>query len=416
MRRKENFSSARSSVTKGDPSLLRLMYLKRIFLLLVLPFLLFPRPVFAGDLAIGVEDGWIWQVAVLPPPEGWESERGKSALGAVRYAEWKVKDSADGVAGRDIRFLKEEPLSRGDAEERVARWRENGIAAVLSLGGTEDVSVLRPLLGRSGPVFLSAYGEGSDIGEGGVPLPMMFALDLYRDFRIAAFAEYAKRTLGPASGVAILGDRFDPSLERFARNLGDMLSSSGYSVSHFWLPGAGPDSFRMIEAEAISEGASVLVSWAGSMVVRDIWRAVRRKEGAFRIWYGGEPGRILLSFNGIIAADQNVPLVRDRTFVTLGREIWRRTRTVVKDESAAGRAYAACDWIFEGFRRAGSKDPGPLARAMESVSGIALGSSTLSVNPATHRPFAREAAILEVDNRAFRLVDFFQVTGPEYLP
>ncbi len=97
------------------------------------------------------------------------------------------------------------------------------------------------------------------------------------------------------------------------------------------------------------------------------------------------------SFNGIIAADQNVPLVRDRTFVTLGREIWRRTRTVVKDESAAGRAYAACDWIFEGFRRAGSKDPGPLARAMESVSGIALGSSTLSVNPATHRPFAREA-------------------------
>ena len=389
---------------------------KKIILLLLLPFFFCPRPGFAEDLAIGVEDGWIWQVAVLPPPEGWESERGKSALGAVRYAEWKVKDSADGVAGRDIRFLKEEPLSRGDAEERVARWRENGIAAVLSLGGTEDVSVLRPLLGRSGPVFLSAYGEGSDIGEGGVPLPMMFALDLYRDFRIAAFAEYAKRTLGPASGVAILGDRFDPSLERFARNLGDMLSSSGYSVSHFWLPGAGPDSFRMIEAEAISEGASVLVSWAGSMVVRDIWRAVRRKEGAFRIWYGGEPGRILLSFNGIIAADQNVPLVRDRTFVTLGREIWRRTRTVVKDESAAGRAYAACDWIFEGFRRAGSKDSGPLARAMESVSGIALGSSTLSVNPATHRPFAREAAILEVDNRAFRPVDFFQVTGPEYLP
>ncbi len=122
----------------------------------------------------------------------------------------------------------------------------------------------------------------------GVPLPMMFALDLYRDFRIVAFAEYA-RSLDRRNGVAILGDRFDPSLERFARNLGDMLSSSGLSVTHFWLAGAGPDSFRMIEDEAISDGVSVLVSWAGSMVVRDIWRAVRRKEGAFRIWYGGSP-------------------------------------------------------------------------------------------------------------------------------
>ncbi|MDK2958765.1 MAG: hypothetical protein PWP47_809 [Synergistaceae bacterium] len=394
-----------------------MMQLKNfLLLLLLLPFFLFPRPVHAGDLAIGLEDGWIWQVAVLPPSDGWESERGKSALGAVRYAEWKVKDSADGVAGRDIRFLKEEPLSRDDAEERVARWRENGIAAVLSLGGTEDISLLRPLLGKSGPVFLSAYGEGGDITEGGVPLPMMFALDLYRDFRIAAFAEYAKRTLGPGSGVAILGDRLDPSLERFARNLGDMLSSFGYSVSRFWLPGAGMDSFRMIEAEAISEGASVLVSWAGSMVVRDIWRAVRRKEGVFRIWYGGEPLRLLLSFNGIVVADQDVPLGRDRSFVTLGREIWRRTRTVVKDASAAGRAYAACEWIFEGFRRAGSKDPGPLANAMKAVSDTALGSSTFSVNPATHRPFARETAILEVENRTFRPVDFFQVKGPEYLP
>jgi hypothetical protein len=228
-------------------------------------------------------------VAVLPPPGGWETESGISALGAVRYAEWKVKDSPDGVAGRDIRFLKEPPLSEENAEERVTRWRENGVAAVLSLGGADDVSLLRPLLGRSGPVFLSAYGEGSGITEGGVPLPMMFALDLYRDFRIVAFAEYAKRSLDRRNGVAILGDRFDPSLERFARNLGDMLSSSGLSVTHFWLAGAGPDSFRMIEDEAISDGVSVLVSWAGSMVVRDIWRAVRRKEGAFRIWYGGEP-------------------------------------------------------------------------------------------------------------------------------
>jgi len=394
----------------------RPMQSKKIVLLLVLPFFLFPRPVSAGDLAVGVEDGWIWQVAVLPPPGGWETERGISALGAVRYAEWKVKDSADGVAGRDIRFLKELPLSADDAEERVARWRKSGVAAVLSLGGTEDISLLRPLLGRSGPVFLSAYGEGREIGEGGVPLPMLFALDLYRDFRMAAFEEYAKRSLNRGTGVAILGDRFDPSLERFARNLGDMLSSSGLSVSHFWLPGAGPDSFRMIEAEAISEGASVLVSCAGSMVVREIWRAVRGKENAFRIWYGGEPGQFLLSFDGVLAADQEVPLGRDRSFVTLAREIWRRTRAVIRDASAAARAYAACEWIFAGLRNAGSPEPGPLAKAMESASGFSLGSFALSVNPATHRPFAREIAILEVKDRAFRPIVFFTVTGPGYLP
>ncbi len=389
---------------------------KRLFYIFLLSIFFSPLPAETADSGIGVEDGWIWQVAVLPPREGWESEKGKSALGAVRFAEWQVEDSADGVAGRDIRFLKESPLSSENVKERVTRWKENGIAAVLSLGGEEDVMLLRPLVGSTGPVFLSAYGENGEIAEGGVPFPMMFALDLSRDFRIAAYAEYAKKSLEQGTGVAVLGDRFDPYLERFARNLGDLLSSSGFSVSQYWLPGAGPDSFRMIESEAMSEGSAVLVSLAGSMVVRDIWRAVRRKENAFRIWYGGEPGKMLLSFDGTIAVDQEVPLGRDRSFVTLGREIWRRTRTVVREPSAAGRAYAACLWIFEGFRKAGSPEAAPLAKAMESVTGIALGSLPLSVNPATHRPFIREVAILEVKDRVFRPVDYFQVTGPGFLP
>ncbi|MDI9387997.1 MAG: hypothetical protein QM441_02085, partial [Synergistota bacterium] len=59
---------------------------------------------------VGLQDGWVWQVAVLPPDEGWDSEQGRSAIAAIRLAEWEVMDSADGIRGRDIRFLQEPPL------------------------------------------------------------------------------------------------------------------------------------------------------------------------------------------------------------------------------------------------------------------------------------------------------------------
>ncbi|HPE67206.1 MAG TPA: hypothetical protein PK849_13580, partial [Synergistales bacterium] len=148
-------------------SLLRIPVLLVLFLLFVpaLPALSAP-----SDLIVGVEDGWIWQVALLPPEDGWESDAGRSALGAVRYAERKVQESPDGVSGRDIRFHQEESLDEASAAARVEDWRKRGISAVLSFAGGREIAFLRPHLGEAGPVFLSAFGEAANIYNGeGVP-------------------------------------------------------------------------------------------------------------------------------------------------------------------------------------------------------------------------------------------------------
>ena len=159
-----------------------------------------------------------------------------------------------------------------------------------------------------------------------------------------------------------------------------------------------------------------MVSCAGSMVVREIWRAVRKKENAFGLWYGGVPVQSLLSFNGVHVADQDAPLDRDGAFIRLGREIWEKTRVTARDRKTAGRAYAVCSWVFDGLGKAGSRDPVKLSRAMETAGGIPFGSLELSINAATHRPRFRDVAILEARDRNFNGVAFFQVAGPEYLP
>lgn len=392
-------------------------FISRILFILLPVVLLFPLAASgSGSVSIGVDDGWVWQVAVLPPSGGWDGGAGKSAAAAIRYAELKVKDSPDGVAGRDVHFLMEAPLTPLNVKERLAEWRRLGLSTVISLGGEEDAELLKPLLDGRGPVFVTAFGEEDEIAAEGVPHPMMFALDLYKDFRMAAFARFAEMTLEKGTTLAILGDRYDPYLDRFARNLGDMLAEAGFNADHYWLPGAGPDSFRMIESEAVSGGASVMVSCAGSMVVREIWRAVRNKENAFRLWYGGALIPTLLSFDGIYAADQDAPLDGDGALVRLGREIWNETNTRVGDKKAAARAYAVCSWVLEGLRKAGSQSPEKLSKAMETVEGIPLGSLALSINAASHRPRFRNVAILVAGNRQFKGAAQFQIEGPGYLP
>ncbi len=418
-------SDGRKGLTKRRPvcwtgrspvfaSLLRIPVFLVLFLLFVsvLPAFSAPR-----DLTVGVEDGWIWQVALLPPEDGWESDAGRSALGAVRYAERKVQESPDGVSGRDIRFHQEEALVESSAAERVEDWRKRGISAVLSFAGGREIAFLRPYLGKAGPVFLSAFGEAANIyNSEGVPDQMLFALDLFRDFRIAAFTAYAVELFPSGSVLAVLGDKLDPALERYSRNLGDMFFDRGFLVAHFWIPGGGMDSFRMIESEAIASGAKALVSWAGSMVVRDVWRSVRRKSGAFEIWYGGAPQPLLLSFNGIVTADQDYPVRTDAALKSLGRDIWRRHNITVKDTAIAGRGYAACQWLFDAFKRAGSPVPADLAGMLPLAEGIVFGSQTLSINPTTHRPAERAVAFMIVEEREFHPLRTLLVRGPDYLP
>jgi len=386
----------------------------------LLPALLFilASPAYSSlGLTVGLEDGWVWQVVLLPPEDGWESDSGSSALAAVRLAEWRVMDSADGVCGRDIRFHQEPAVDAKTATERVADWRKRGISAVISFSQGDDIITLRPHLSGGGPLLLSAFGEEAGfLDEKGVPETMIFALDMFRDFRISAFSAYASYTLPAGSVVAILADRLDPMLERCSRNLGDMLSDSEFTVESYWISGGGTDSFRMVESEAISSGARVMVTWAGSMAIRDIWRATRRRADGFEIWYGSAPHRLLLSFDGVIVADQDHPVKTDDSLNSLRREIRERFNIVVKNNDIAGRAYAACEWLLDAFQRAGSPVPSVLAGVMPEVSGLSLGSQELRIDPATHRPAERRVTFMTVSEKLFHPVKSLVVKGQEYLP
>ncbi len=382
-----------------------------LFLSLLAFFLPLSGSAGAERIPVGVEDGWIWQIVLLPPPSGWESDSGISALGAVRCEEDSLAESSGGAAGRDIHFLKEEALTSDNVLPRLAKWREKNIAAVLSFGDGVNAALLAPLLGTTGPVFLSAGGEGTDLrGETG-PAPLMFALDLFQDFRVAAFTRYAEQTLSPGASVAIIGDRLDPTLDANARGLSERLNEKKYSVSTYWIPGAGIDSFNMIGSEVMASGAEVFISLAGTMVVRDLWLGSRRQGHPFSLWYCGMYGDFLRAFDGVLLTDQNFPLTRDRALITLGREIRKKQKVFVRDEPLAGRAVACCSWLFKALSRAGSADPLSLSRAMEKVEGVQLGSQTLSINPMTHRPKEREVAILTVQKGDFHPLEVLSIRG-----
>ena len=311
MKNGADISFATFSHTNADRLLRPLIFVKNsIVLFLFLLAFLFPRTLAAGSerIPVGVEDGWIWQIVLLPPSSGWESDSGISALGAVRCEEKSLEESAGGAAGRDVHFLKEEALTSDTVLSRLAEWREKKIAAILSLDDGADAALLAPHLGTSGPVFLSAGGESIDLrGEKG-PAPLMFALDLFQDFRIAAFTRYAEQTLSPGVPVAILGDRLDQTLEASARGLGERLSGKNFSVRTYWIAGAGIDSFDMIGSEVMASGAEIFISLAGTMVVRDLWLGSRRQSYPFSLWYFGMYGNFLRAFEGILLVDQNYPL------------------------------------------------------------------------------------------------------------
>lgn len=402
------------SPTNADHPIGPVVFVKKpIFLILILFVLLLPLSDASASegISVGVEDGWIWQIVLLPPPSGWESDSGISALAAVRCEEKSLAESAGGAAGRDVHFLKEEALTSDNVLPRLAEWRERKIAAVLSFDDGGDAALLAPLLGTAGPVFLSAWGEGIDLrGEKG-PAPLMFALDLFQDFRVAAFTRHAGETLSPGVPVAILGDRLDPTLDANARNLADRLMAGNFSVSTYWIAGGGIDSFNMIGSEVMSSGAEVFISLAGTMVVRDLWLGSRRQGHPFSLWYCGMYGNFLRAFEGVLLADQNFPLTLDRTLVTLGREIRKKQKVFVRDEPLAGRAAACCSWLFKALGRAGSADPLSLAGAMEKAEGIQLGSQILFIDPATHRPKEREVAFLTVQKGNFHPLKILSIRG-----
>ncbi|MBR0034262.1 MAG: hypothetical protein IJP54_01175, partial [Synergistaceae bacterium] len=51
---------------------------------------------------------WVWNVLVIPPSGGWETEPGKSISTALAWCERENSESSSGVGGHDVRFIRAE--------------------------------------------------------------------------------------------------------------------------------------------------------------------------------------------------------------------------------------------------------------------------------------------------------------------
>jgi hypothetical protein len=273
--------------------------------------------------------------------------------------------------------------------------------------------------GRVGGLpLLLAGGEGVLLFERGKLIPHVFALDLFRDYRCQAFADYASKVAEKNSRLGIFGARFTLNEEREAKICFDLFSEAGFMPMPYWVDASVTDSFGMVEQEVLEYSNGILISYIGSMGTKEIWRGVMGHQSPYRIWYGGAPDRSFLSFGGLVFADQNMYLDARGGFEQLKRDLWSSRVLSVPDKVAAGRANALALWLIQALRAL----PGPFERvdrgALLSLLGgardIPFGAQNLSIDRETHRPEKRQVYILEIRSRSFFVLDTLDVRGLKY--
>ncbi|MBR0094967.1 MAG: hypothetical protein IJP91_06780, partial [Synergistaceae bacterium] len=140
----------------------------------------------------------------------------------------------------------------------------------------------------------------------------------------------------------------------------------------------------------------------------------------WQLWNCAAPEKMYLSCRGMIFADQNIMLALRGGFIETKRMLWRTRATPVDDTVAAGRAVA----LFEWFKRAVDLMPQPvddmpraaLLNNLAQVQSIPFGNQILNINPALHRPNARNVFIVEVRNHNFYDIDTINTRGLAYVP
>jgi hypothetical protein len=251
--------------------------------------------------------------------------------------------------------------------------------------------------------------------ERGRLLPFVFALDLFRDYRCRAFANYASKTMEPSARLGVIGSRFTLNEEREAKICFDLFSDAGFMPMPYWVDASVTDTFGMVEQEIKDYSNGVLISYVGGMSSKEIWRGIMGHQSPYRLWYGGVPDRSFLSFKGMVFADQNLFLDGLGGFEALKRDLWTSRVLFVADKVAAGRADALAMWLIRALHALpGTSDSSGLFSRLENVRGIPFGNQILDVNPRTHRPRSRRVWILEVRDREFFVVDTLDVEGLEY--
>ncbi|MDR1048276.1 MAG: hypothetical protein LBL51_00855 [Synergistaceae bacterium] len=407
--RKERKASAQG----GAACFLPLFFFLPFFLL---AFFGLTGPAFSAEADTSL---WTWDVMVVPPDEGWQSERGSSVQRTLQWHEIDVAEKGNGIRGHDLRFVWLPPLSEETAPDFVLPRAPHPVAVMsfasepvnrILAGRSARLNGLPLLLGGGETVYL--YG-----GEGRVN-PSVFALDLSQDYRCRAFADYAARTLEGRARVGVLGARFTFNEEREAKICFDLLADAGFMPMPYWTDPSVSDSFGMVEQEIKDYSDGVLISYIGNMGSKEIWRGLMGHRSAYRIWHGGQPDRSFLSFRGMLFADQNFYLDTRGGFETLKRDLWTSRALAVADKAAAGRANALAFWLRQSLEALS----GPLERVdlpsllslLADARDIPFGVQTLSIDRATHRPEKRQVFLLQVRDRSFFVLDAFDVRGLGY--
>ena len=366
---------------------------------------------------------WVWNVLVIPPSGGWETEPGKSISTALDWCEREISESSSGVGGHDVKFLRVEVS--GDVESFQALGLHYGrdTIAVMSFAELPELDrvLVSRMAGRDVPLIL-AGGESVLIDRGGRPIANIFALDLFRDYRASAFTEYAKRLYTREKRIALAASKFTVNQEREAKICYNLLDNAGFMPMPYWTDASVRDSYGMMSEEIESfegEQAGVVISFMGSMASREIWRNFMRLRTNWRLWNCAEPDKTYLSCRYMVFADQNISLSSQGGFLETKRMLWRTRAMQVNDSVAAGKAIALYEWL----KRAVELMPQPvdaMPRAqllvnLGRVQSVPFGNQVLNIAPNLHRPAERDAYIVEVRDKAYSYLDTMRVKGLAYV-
>ena len=347
-----------------------------------------------------LEEGWLWQIFVYPPSEGWESDEGDSIRAALEMVAQEVNERHYGTQNHDIRFVYQAPMLREDlyslGKPRVEEWKkEKSLVGALSFApDSHNLELLQVYQEVKLPLIL-AYGEEISLRqEYGPPLEYIFALDLYSRFRVASFGHLAPLLTAPKTGIALFSDRLDPVLRRSSTYLGEVLSQQERIPIPLWSAGAMDRDMRPALLEAQHAGGSVLVNVMGLMEALDLWRTLRAMGNPFTLWHAGDLDPMLEMRHNIYAVSQQWRIDRDPTLRELRSKIWFALHQRPRHMPLMARAYALGTWFVWGLDNA-PEVPGSLfAKTLEEARNIPFGEEILAINPRTHRPLGRVVTLL----------------------
>ncbi|MDR3230200.1 MAG: hypothetical protein LBT65_02065 [Synergistaceae bacterium] len=369
------------------------------------------RAVAAVDAA-----AWTWDVLVVPPDEGWESEPGLSIRKTLLWFQNEVSEVGDGILGHDLNFVFLPPLTE-DSVSSYSLPLTRGTVSVFSFASSFVDAGLIDRMRTSGVPLMLAGGENVFFYEGGRLLPFVYALDLFRDYRCRAFTEYAALTQDPSARIGVIGARFTLNEEREAKICTALLTDAKFMPMPYWVDPSVSDTFSILTEEVKEYSAGVFISYVGRMASAEIWRGLMEARSPYRLWYGGAPDSSFLSFRRMLFADQNMNLDTQGGFEQLKRDLWSSRTVGVADSVAAGRANALAVWLNRALSALETGDPldrRGLLLTLARAQGIPFGAQTLDIDETTHRPARRHVRVFEIRDRSFFVLKDMDVTGLGY--